>query len=105
MEKIREKYKRRTVDEFNEEVLRLADEFYSDFGKWPNELHIGSLWQAAFQKIYNEYERNSFTRKDPNKTTKHFWYMGMRCFNEHWTHLVEWTKETEKIEKDLGIAV
>ena len=91
-------YKKRTVDEFKGEVLRLADEFYKEHGKWPNELHIGSLWLDAFDEIYNSYEKNSVKHDGPNKIVKHWWYMEMRCFREHWTHSVEWTEESEKIK-------
>lgn len=93
--------KKLTVDEFKDEVLRLADEFYFEHSKWPNELHVGSLWLDAFDKIADRHEIKLFSRKDPQETTKHWWYMGMRCFREHWTHSVEWREETEKIKKDL----
>ena len=93
----------RSIEEFKSEVLSLANEFYFEYGKWPNELRVGSLWLDAFDEIYNKCERNSFIQKDPQKTIKHWWFMGMRCFREIFTHCVEWTEETEKLKQDLGI--
>lgn len=85
---------------FKNDVLRLANEFYAEHGKWPNELHLGCEWWDGYEEIV---DKNILYQKgNPFEIIKHWWYMGMRVFYEHWTHAVEWTKETEEIKLNLS---
>ena len=89
------------VYDFKNDVLLLANEFYGEYGKWPNELHLGGGWHDDYDDIVNKSD--DFHKADPFGKIKHWWYMGMRVFNEHWTHAVEWTESTEIIKKELGL--
>jgi len=89
-----------SIEEFESEILRLANKFEQENGKWPNELHVGSLWRDAYDKIVDRFQTMGGIIQDPEGTIKHWWYMGMRVFYEHWTHCVDWTKETERIKQN-----
>lgn len=77
---------------FQDDVLEQYNEFYKENGYPPNELHIGSRWLDEFDKIADERLANQ--KPDIYGITKHWWYMGMRCFREIWSHHVCWTIET-----------
>lgn len=77
---------------FSSNVLKMVYHFECLYGKLPNELHIGSRWQPMYEDLV---ESGLFTLPaDPSGKRKYWWFMGMRVFNEHWTHCVAWTKET-----------
>jgi len=93
-----------TADEFRDVVLGEANEFYLETGKWPNELYIGSNWSDAFEQCVDGAKSYGLCIGSPMNRVKHWWFMGMRCFAEFWTHGVDWTKETEELKLQLGIA-
>ena len=81
------------------EVLELANKFFNENGKWPNELRLGERWQDAYEKIVENYSYSGFFPSSPYESRKHWWFMGMRVFYEIWTHGVDWSEETELLKK------
>lgn len=90
------------------EMLTLQDEIledYNDFivreGKAPNELHIPQRYSDEFEEIVQRSE--SYWKPDPLGKVKHWWYMGMRTFNEIFSFGCSWSEETNELKKELGI--
>jgi hypothetical protein len=87
-------------NEFICTVLREANEFYREHGKWPNELHVGSKWAKGYDACVDKALACGLGFGTPHNVIKHYWFMGMRVFREHWTHCVEWTKATDMIRRE-----
>jgi len=91
-----------TKEEFVNEILKQRNEYYAQFHKWPNELRIGSQWQDVFQEIAYDWELTQ--TPDIHGKVKHWWFMGMRCFNEIFSHGVDWSRETAKLKRKMRFA-
>lgn len=85
----------------HEEILEDYNDFFAREGKAPNELHIPQRYSDEFDNIIQRCD--SYYKPDPLGKVKHWWFMGMRCFNEIFSFGVGWSEETDKIKKMLEI--
>jgi hypothetical protein len=83
-----------------DEIMEDYNDFYIREGKAPNELHIPWRYSDEFDEII--MQSNTYWKPDPYGKIKHWWFMGMRVFNEIFSFGVGWSEETKRliIEKE-----
>lgn len=84
-----------------DEILKDYNDFMVREGKTPNELHIPTRYSDEFDEIVQK--SNTYWKPDPFGTVKHWWFMGMRTFNEIFSFGCGWSEKTDKLKKELGI--
>jgi len=76
-----------------DEILEDYNDFIQREGKVPNELHIPTSKSDEYEKLVSP-----FLKPDPFGKIKHYWFMGMRVFNEMFSFGCGWSKETDEIK-------
>ncbi len=79
-----------------DEIMEFYNDFICETGKTPNILRIPGYKWAEFEDVIQKSE--VYRRPDPLGKVKHWWFMGMRVFNEYWSYGVEWNEETEELK-------